>query len=248
MSHFSLLGRASRGRPGPLLACALLALPLAACGTVDRTVPTGTISRDYHERHPVVLANEAEPLDIFMVGASGRLDSRQMRDIDVFATEYRQRGQGSIAIDVPRGAVNGVDVDRTVHAVRRALADHGITGSVQLGSYPIADPFLASPLHLRYTRLQARVASRCGDWPDDLNSGATLHGWENNSYYNLGCATTQTLAAQIDDPRDLVRPRAEDPSDVVLRTRAIGLLRAGKDPGTVWAGSALQGISSVGGN
>ena len=247
MSTYIKTPRAARRRRG-VLACVILALPLAACQTVDRTVPTASIPTDYHERHQVVLANAPDYLDIFPIGAGGRLDTRQRRDLEVFAAEYRRTGQSSMTIRVPRGSVNDLDVQRTLDLVRRGLSENGVRGSILIGSYPISDPMLASPLHLSYARLQARGSSRCGDWPDDLNSGATLNGWQNRSYYNLGCGTTQTLAAQIDDPRDLLRPRAEDPSDVQLRTRAIGLLRAGKDPGTVWTGSTLSPISDVGGN
>ncbi|HEX4765570.1 MAG TPA: CpaD family pilus assembly lipoprotein, partial [Lichenihabitans sp.] len=115
------------------------------------------------------------------------------------------------------------------------------------------DPALAAPVRLSFVKLQAKLASRCGEWPEDLASGSNVDGWENRSYYNLGCATQQTLTAQMDDPRDLVRPRAEDPSDVQMRTRAIGDLRGnpvlqGTDPSTVYTQSALVPISPVGGN
>lgn len=234
----------------PVLA-ALAALGLAGCHTVDRTVPTASVPADYHARHPVTLANAPETLDVFPVGPSGRLDTRQARDLDVFAEEYRKTGQGGLVLRVPSGAVNAAAVGRTVAAVRRDLAANGVRG-VQVASYPAGDPSLPSPLHLSYVRLQADVASRCGDWPNDLNSGSSLNGWDNRSYYNFGCASTKTLTAQIDDPRDLVRPRAEDPTDVQLRTRAIGLLRGspdvlnGRDPGTNWRGSTLAPISPVG--
>ena len=59
---------------------------------------------------------------------------------------------------------------------------------------------------------------RCGRWPDDLASGSSLEGWKNEPYANFGCATQSTLAAQVDDPRDLVQARALGPSDVAMRT------------------------------
>lgn len=251
MSHSDHPAAALR-RSGRFLAGTCLAVTLAGCSHVDRTIPTGTVPPDYHRRHPVVLTEAPDGLDIFLVGSSGDLDSRQRHDLFVFADEYRSKGQGSIVIRLPRGAVNGEDVQRTLAAVRRALVADGVRGTVQIGSYPVRNPGLASPIHLSYDRLQAKVASHCGDWPDDLDSGASLDGWQNRSYYNLGCASTQTLAAQVDDPRDLVRPRAEDPTDVQLRTRAIGLLRGngaaaqGHDPGTQWSGSVLTPISPVG--
>lgn len=239
---------ATSSRLVPLgLAVALLAAPLAACTTpVDRTVPTGSVSPDYHMRHPVVLAQMPSYLDVFPVGANGLLDRRTLHQLDVFAQEYRQFGQGSVVIRAPDRPADPVSTGRTVEAVRAALGRFGVVGRVEVDRYPVSDPRLASPLHLGYLKLQARVASRCGDWPDDLGSGNTINGWENRSYYNLGCASAKTLAAQLDDPRDLVAPRAEDPTDVQLRTRAIGLLRGsdgvnpGHDPGTVWNGATLN--------
>lgn len=237
-----------------LPAVALLAGALSACTTVDREVPTASVPADYHLRHPVVLAQAPDRLDIFTVGAAGRLDDRSLHAIDAFMAEYRLSGQGPIIVAAPEGPVDRFAVERTVAAVRHALLGFGAHSGIEVVSYPIADPRLASPLHLSFTRLQARMASRCGDWPDDLNSGASLNGWQNRSYYNLGCASAKTLAAQIDDPRDIVSPRPDDPSDVQLRTRAIGLLRGtasasqGKDPGTLWTGAAPTPISPVGGN
>ena len=251
----TVLSSGRTGRPRSLaLAAVLLGGPLAACSTVDRTVPTASVPADYHQRHPVVLANEPTFLDVFPIGPDGRLDRRTLHQLDAFAADYRQTGQGAVLIGAPADdPVSRAATERTVRAVRAALAGFGVHGPISVARYPVDDPRLASPLHLSYVKMQARVASRCGDWPDDLNAGATLHGWENRSYYNLGCASAKTLTAQIDDPRDLINPRAEDPTDVQLRTRAIGLLRGtpgagtGQDPGTEWRGSALSPIVPVGG-
>ena len=248
-SAFRSVRRAAR----PIAVAVLAALPLAGCyNTVDRTIPTASVPEDYHLRHPVVLAEAPDHLDIFPVGAAGRLDYRDLHSMDAFVADYKLSGQGSIVIRAPEGGgIDPVATERTVLAVRHALGGFGAR-LVDIGTYPVADPRLASPLHLSYIKLQARIASRCGDWPDDLNSGATLHGWENHSYYNLGCASAKTLAAQIDDPRDLLGPRADDPSDVQMRTRAIGLLRGtsgvsqGRDPGTNWTGAEPTAISNVG--
>ncbi len=83
--------------------------------------------------------------------------------------------------------------------------------------------------------LKAKVATPCGNWPEDLASGSSLEGWKNEPYANFGCASQAVLAAQVDDPRDFVQPRALGPSDVAMRMRAIEDVRNGKDPGTDWA-------------
>ena len=133
-------------------------------------------------------------------------------------------------------------------AVRRGLAAAGVTGSIEVGTYRAADPRLASVLHLSFPKLQAGTARPCGEWPEDLGPGDADFDLSNRPYSNLGCATQQTLAAQVDDPRDLVRPRAEEPGDVYMRTRSIQDLRGGlnapqgQDPSTTWTQSNLVPI------
>ncbi len=83
-------------------------------------------------------------------------------------------------------------------------------GYVAVSSYPVDNPMLASPIRLVFQGLKARVADRCGQWPTDLASGGSIEGWKNEGYQNFGCATQSALAAQIDDPRDLVQARALD--------------------------------------
>ena len=48
------------------------------------------------------------------------------------------------------------------------------------------------------------------------------------------------IARQVDDPRDLEAPRAESPSDVKMRTRAIEKVRQGSDPSTAWTTAPAQ--------
>lgn len=249
-----LVSRFRSRAPGRTAALAILlaAGALSGCATVDRTVPTSLVPDDFHQRHPVVLANEPTFLEVFPVGAAGRLDKRTERLVESFAQDYRQNGQGPILIRAPDRPADLYTMERTIVATRQALLHFGVRSAVEVGRYPVVDPRLASPLHLSFVKLQARVASRCGDWPDDLNSGANTNGWQNHTYYNLGCASAKTFAAQMDDPRDLLGPRADDPSDVQMRTRAIGLLRgsssvsAGQDPGTNWTGATPTPLTPLG--
>ncbi len=228
----------------------LLGLPIAGCSNVDRAVATSAVPVDYHQRHPIVLGNARQALDIFLVGGNNRLDYRQRHDVEAFSADYIANGRGRIRVQMPRGAIDARAAEATLSAVRRALAASGVKGDIEVGSYRVADPELASVLRLSFLKLQARVAGHCGDWPDDLGPGSTPDEWENRSYYNLGCANQQTLAAQVDDPRDLVRPRAEEPGDVQMRTRAIGDLRGnpvlnGQDPSTNFTQSKLVPIGGT---
>ncbi|RYC34037.1 pilus assembly protein CpaD [Lichenibacterium minor] len=241
--------RSPRRAAGAILAAAALGGALAGCSNVDRTVATSAIPVDYHERHPIVLADRPRSLDVF-VGTGDRLDYRQRHDLETFAAEYRAQGRGRIRVLVPRGGVDPAAADATLMAVRRGLAAAGVSGAIEVGTYRVGDPRLASVLRLSFPELQAGTARPCGDWPEDLGPGDAAFDISNRPYSNLGCATQQTLAAQVDDPRDLVRPRAEEPGDVYMRTRAIQDLRGGlgapngQDPGTNWTQSKLTPIGS----
>ncbi|MCW6506492.1 CpaD family pilus assembly protein [Lichenifustis flavocetrariae] len=245
MSAPASLRGSAVARPLALLLVLAGTLASAGCSSpVDRAVATMPVSEDYRLRHPVVLANAPQRLDIFFVGPTGQLDVPQARQLEAFARSYLAEGQSGLQIAIPEGAVDHAAAERTLTAVRRALLQIGVKGRVSLSAYPVRDPAIASPLHLSYAALQARPTTRCGEWPDDLGSGATLATWNNSSYYNFGCANQQTLAAQIADPRDLVKPRALDPTDVQLRTRAIQSLRGtstvtGVDPSTIWTNNPI---------
>jgi len=214
---------------GWLLSAGLAAAPLAGCG-LDSAANDPIGPSDYHQRHPIVLAQAPTTLDVYPVG--GGIDSQSAANIRAFAQRYRALGEGRITILAPAGEPERNR--RLVNAIRRTLASTGLRGSVGVGLYPAGDPTRASPVRLIFQGLKAGVPTPCGLWPSDLASGGSTEGWKNGSYENFGCATQSVLAAQVADPRDLMQGRAIDPPDVAMRTRAIGDVRSGQDPGTNW--------------
>jgi len=229
------------GRALLALGICAAALSLSGCLSGVQYASDNQLSAmDYHERHPIVLAKSANILDLFPVG--GRLDELSAGKLKAFAERYHTFGSGEITILTPAGDVASA---RVVPEIRRKLFAYGLRGYVAVGSYPIQDRNLASPVRLMFQGLKARVASRCGQWPTDLASGSSIDGWKNEAYPNFGCATQSALAAQIDDPRDLVQARASTPPDEAMRLRAIQQVRKGADPGTDW-NTQLTKIGAVG--
>ncbi len=55
----------------------------------------------------------------------------------------------------------------------------------------------------------AAQAGPCGLWPDDLGPSNDMKHFDNQPYYNLGCATQRNLAAMVENPADLVQPRGK---------------------------------------
>ena len=226
------------------LAALALSTSLGGCG-VDRLATGSIVPESVNARHPIALVEQANNLSIFP-SAYG-IDGESFSRVKQFAAAYRTNGQGQIEILTPRGGANHFDVNRAVTAIRHALAAGGARGFVSIAPYPVLDPTNVAPIRVSYIGLKARVANRCGEWPQDLASGSSLDGWENRPYWNFGCAYQSEIAAQVADPRDLVEPRATGPSDVTMRTRAIGNVRTGADPGTNWKVQNTS-ISNVGSN
>lgn len=220
------------------------ALTLAGCAHVDRMKTSSIPMDDYRNRHPILLLESAQKLDIFPAPQTRGLDSRSTGQVVEFGRLYQASGHGPISVFVPDNAT-APERRGTVAAIRRALAYGGAHAPLQVTHYPVVNPSLASPVRLSFIGLKARVADKCGQWPSDLASGSSLQGWENKPYWNFGCSYQSAFAAQVADPRDLVGPRAEDPSDTTMRDRAIVSLRKGTDPTTEWK-TKNSNISSIG--
>jgi pilus assembly protein CpaD len=208
----------------------LLALPLSACAP-DRVVTGSTFPTDHRVRHPIVLAEAPETLDLFVTGRG--LDERQQDDLLAFAAEYRNHGQGLLTASVPAGPITKGSSRRSLSSIHAVLAQAGIASSqVVVTSYRVLDPSLAAPIRLSFPRLQAKVGSRCGVWPQDLGVSNFRSSVNNEPYWNLGCAMQSNVASQAADPLDFVRARPEGRADTIRRAANIEKLRKGQDPST----------------
>ena len=214
----------SRIRTIALVAAALALPALGACQS--RSDVTGSLyPADYRDRHPIAIADSSRVLDVFVEGRAG-LVGRERQDVADFLAEYRRYGTGALVAQVPVG-------HGTNPSTRVALATiRGAAGHLAVSSYHPSDPTVASPIRLSFKRLQAKVASKCGLWPQDLGVDDVSFNWRNQQYWNLGCAAQSNLASQVADPVDLVRGRRETPPDTGRRMYNFGQIRQGQDPST----------------
>jgi len=215
---------------------AVAASALGGCG-VQYASSDPAFPGDFQERHPIVVAAAPTSVDLYPVG--GRLDERSKANIRDFVQRYRRYGAGAVMIQTPAGT-NPSSI--AVYTVRRALLAAGVKGRIAVAAYLPPNDGAAPPVRVSFTGLKAIVPTQCGQWPEDLASGSSVEGWKNEPYSNFGCATQSMIAAQVDDPRDLVQPRAIGPSDVAMRTRAIEAVRSGQDPSTEWTNAILTPI------
>ncbi|MGP9821078.1 CpaD family pilus assembly protein [Salinarimonas sp. NSM] len=207
-----------------------LAATLGACA--DRVIETGSTAYpyDYRERHPIALQQAPEVLDVIVRGVG--LDRRQRTDVAAFADAYRQGGSGALHVQVPQGG-DEVGTRRTLEAVRATLNEAGVPATyLSVTTYRPGDPSLAVAIRLSYRALQARVQSRCGQWPQDLGVSDAAFNLRNEPYWNLGCAMQTNVAAQTADPVDLIRGRTRTPADLQARLPDIQAVRQATSPAT----------------
>ena len=69
-------------------------------------------------------------------------------------------------------------------------------------------------------------AKECGVWPKEVSRTA-----QNDQYANFGCFQQNNIAAMVANPQDLVRPRAQTPSDPMRRAKVIDNYRNGETTG-----------------
>jgi pilus assembly protein CpaD len=218
------------------LACVgvvVLLAPLAACTSgTDRVITSSTSPNDYRTRHPITLVERPRTLDIFV--ANGSLDRRTLDRLRQFAAEAKATEVTPITVLLPQGSGHDLPARAALPSIEQALSEGGARGYVNVGTYPVIERGSAAPVRLSVDVIGAKVAAQCGQWPRDLASGSTVDGWDNETYWNFGCAYQSNIAAQVADSRDLGAPQADEAPDVQMRMRAIGNVRKGTDPGTAW--------------
>jgi pilus assembly protein CpaD len=238
-----------KARSGPaavrIAMIAALASTVAGCAA-DRVATGSTRPHDYRDRHPIVLAEGARTLDLFVHNPGG-LDARQQDDLRAFLAEYRRYGQAVMTAQVPVGTHHDAAARATMAHIADVVRAAGVpAGYLAVATYPIADPVIAAPIRLTFTRLTAKVESQCGTWPEDLGVSDFRHHTSNQSYWNLGCAMQSNVAAQIADPIDLVRGRTEGRPDSIRRGKVIDAIREGKDPSTQYRQEGTKINNAVG--
>lgn len=241
------ISRAMGGRRGRaavrLIAAGSLATLLAGC--YQSQVAQPGYQNDYRERHPITLKEGNRNVEVFLGRNRGGLNPGQRADVLAFAQQWKGEATSGIVIQVPQGgptAHAAADSMREVHSI---LAASGVPrDAVYVRNYRPSATALAS-IKIAYTKMVAE-AGPCGQWPDNLGPGQDASYQENRPFWNLGCAYQRNMAAQIDNPADLVQPRGESPAYSARRSVAIDKYRKGDNPSGTYVGYDTGKISGLG--
>ncbi len=198
----------------PRIGAGRIALPiilaLAAVLGGCQSEPTTAVlaANDYRLRHPIVLAERNETLDLPVGTNMRKLSPEMAAAVTSFGHDAIKRGDGTVEVIVPSGAANDGAVHAITPQIRKALQNGGVNrGRIVTRTYPVDDPTAAAPVRLAYLTMAANVAS-CGQWPDNIAGN-----FANTNFENFGCATQYNLAASVENPADLIYPRATTPAD-----------------------------------
>jgi len=165
--------------------------------------------------HPITVEPSYQSIKLSYTG--GSLSAVDAPKLEAFLADYRQHGNGKIAISVPAGA----NMQQTVTALANQINEMGVSRERILIASRDAGTG-GSQVELNYISYQART-SECGNWSEDLAYTA-----ENRTAANFGCANQHNMAMMVADPRDLLGPRPMDGGNAVRRQAVIGNYEAGK--------------------
>ena len=145
------------------------------------------------------------------------LSPNQSNALAALANSFGIEGAQVLRIETPSG-------DDTVSAdfaymIKAQLEQRGV-GPVVVVAYSAPDP--RAPVLVGYETLRA-VVPQCGRQWESLTRTDS-----NRTPSNFGCAVSANLAAQIDNPRDIVQPRGMTPSDAGRRSVVFDNYRKGE--------------------
>ncbi len=212
-----------------------LSVALGACKTIDAPIVAAEpYPDDYRQRHPIAVTEANRSIVVFVGTGRGGMTAAQRADVMGMAQNWLREGTGGITIDMPTDTPNARAAHETLREIRAMIAAAGVPPrAVSVRQYRPTDPRHMAAIRLNYPKIAA-TAGPCGLWPEDLGPSIKNPSWfENKSYYNFGCAQQRNLAAMIDEPSDLVQPRAETPAYTMRRSVAFEKYRKGTSTSTL---------------
>jgi pilus assembly protein CpaD len=237
---------ATCGGIGRLAAVGALAAMLGGCYTATMRETAEVAPDDYRQRHPITLQEAPRRVEVLVGNSRGGLTPVQRAEVAAFATAWQREATGGIIIDLPSGTPNARAAADTLREIRSILAATGVPSQgVVVRPYRPADAARLATIRLNYPRITAE-AGPCGLWPHDLGPADVEVYAQNKEYWNLGCATQRNLAAMVDNPADLVQPRAEGPAYPARRSTILEKYRKGESTATTYPNAGQGKISDIG--
>jgi len=192
---------------------------LAACASVP--APEGPPVSSAADRHRIEVTQTAERVEIPVTSGDVSLSPEARAHLRMLAGNYLRYGHGPLVLSAPSGGSNADAASVLAHEARMSLVESGVSYAAVAGSSYDGSAGDA-PLVVSFARFEAHAPECAPLWEQDL-----AHQSNNQPWASFGCATNANLAALIEDPADLLRPRDADPRDGGRRGEVMEAYRNG---------------------
>lgn len=182
------------------------------------------LTADPDVNHPIVVEPVAKSVRLSFSAADAALMPDDSARFNGFVATYlASGGDNTINVTVPDGPA----AQQTITYIGERLASYGVPRSrIMVGYRKDNDP----RVELNYVSYTAHT-DPCGNWSQASEMGSNL------PMSDFGCSVQHNIAAQIDNPRDLIAPRDMDAPDAVRRDVVIGHYQKGEQSQAVKATS-----------
>lgn|SRR5690606_7886089 len=192
-----------------------------ACAGVPKPDLTRAPTPTHADRHEPTAEAAVQRLSIDVAPGQMELAGADRAQLRAFASDYLRYGHGPLVLETPSGGGNSEAASVIAADARRTLAEAGVSYAAIAGSTrDVAGENV--PLLVSFNRFEARPPECAPLWEQDL-----AHQSNNQPWDSFGCATNFNLAAMVEDPADLNRPRDMAARDSERRDTVMDAYRAG---------------------
>jgi pilus assembly protein CpaD len=191
------------------LLASLACLALGACATDQAESLAAPAALTPTEHYPIEV--KPAPQELMLAAHGNGLSPAQAEALHDLVDRWMDAGRGEIVVKAPEHGPNSAAVYRTATATRDFLITQVVPPSaVRIAGYD-AGGDAGAPVRVGFIRYEARGPVCDQGWTDLARTD------QNVEYREFGCSVTANIAAQLDDPADLLHPRASDPPDTQKR-------------------------------
>lgn len=192
------------------------------------------LTDDPTQNHPIVVDTASKSVRLGFSAADAGLMPDDAARFDAFVSQYKADGNGAISVTAPAGPV----AQQTLSYFGERLAAAGIPRShIMVGTRNDGD----WRVELSYVGYVAHTDA-CDQWGYEQASDTA----SNLPMASFGCAVQHNIAAQIENPRDIVEPRGLSPSDATRRSTVVTTYEKGQPTAASKNADQSVAVSDVG--
>ncbi|MEQ1619130.1 MAG: CpaD family pilus assembly protein [Terricaulis sp.] len=213
---------------------------LGACASIPdppegRAIPTSA------DRHEIAVEQTSQEYRLAVAPGDNALAPDASGELAALAGNYLRYGHGALVLSAPAGGENEASARALAEQSRRFLVAVGVSHAAIASSTYDASGTKQEPVIVSFSRFEAHAPECAPLWEQDLAHQSNNQAWE-----SFGCATQANLAAMVEDPSDLLRPRDMTARESGRRATVFEAYREGLPTGATRSEQEHAAVSDVG--